>query len=157
MKILVAYYSRTGTTKKVGDLIAEKLKADVEEIIDTVDRSGAKGWLYAGRAGMKKELTKIKRPKLDPADYDLVIVGTPIWSWNVSPPTRTYLTAFKGKFKKVAFYCTMSGSGSENAFKDMEEASNLEPTETLALTTKEVTGGDFQDKLEKFTLLVQGK
>jgi flavodoxin len=150
MKILVVYYSRTGTTKKVGEEIAKKLGADVEEIIDTVDRNGPKGWLYAGRDAMKKRLTKLKKPKLNPADYDLVIVGTPIWAWNVSAPVRTYLTAFKRKFKKVAFFCTMGSQGAENAFKEMGEVIDKKPVATISLTTKEVVGENYLDEVEAF-------
>lgn len=150
MKTLVAYYSRTGTTKKIGEEIARKLGADIEEIIDTVDRSGLIGWLYAGRDGMKKLLTKIKRPKLNPTDYDLVIVGTPIWAGNVSAPTRTYLTAFKKRFNKVAFFCTMGGQGSDNTFKEMSEAADKTPTTTAAITTKEVTSNIYSEKLDEF-------
>lgn len=150
MKTLVVYYSRTGTTKKVGEEIAKKLGADKEEIIDTTDWSGPIGWFYAGRAGMKRLFTKLKRPKLNPADYDLLIIGTPIWSFNMSAPVRTYLTAFKNKFKKVAFFCTMGGRGDQKAFKEMGEIIETEPIKTLTLTTKEVTGDNFQNKLEKF-------
>jgi flavodoxin len=150
MKTLVVYYSRTGTTKKIGEEIAKKLKTESEEIIDTVDRNGAKGYLYAGRDAMKRNLTKLKRMKTNPVDYDLVIVGTPIWAWNVSAPVRTYLTAFKGKFKKVAFFCTMGGSGAEKAFKEMGEVINLDPIANFSLTTKEVIADSYQKKIEEF-------
>ena len=55
MKTLVVLYSRTGTTKKVGEEIAAALKADVEEIIDTKKRSGPIGYVQAGRDAMKKK------------------------------------------------------------------------------------------------------
>ena len=48
-KTLVAYYSRTGTTKKVGEAIAKALKADIDEIIDLKKRSGAIGWVVSGK------------------------------------------------------------------------------------------------------------
>jgi flavodoxin len=150
MKTLVVYYSRTGTTRQVGEEIAKGLKAETEEIIDTVDRSGAKGWMISGKAGMKRELTKLKRMKTNPADFDLVVVGTPIWAWNMSAPVRTYLTAFKGKFKRVAFFCTMGSQGAENAFKEMNEVISVEPTTTLALTTKEVTKNNYTEKVKAF-------
>jgi flavodoxin len=39
-KILVVYYSRTGMTKKLANSIANLLFADIEEIVDTKNRSG---------------------------------------------------------------------------------------------------------------------
>ena len=41
MKILVAYYSRTGTTRKVAETIAGILKCDIEEVLDKKSRFGA--------------------------------------------------------------------------------------------------------------------
>jgi len=108
MKILVAYYSKTGNTKKVALEIARALKADVDEIIDLKKRSGILGWLIAGRDAMKEKQTEIVTTK-DPGDYNLVIIGTPIWAWNTTPAIRTYITQFKDKFKNVSFFIT-SGS-----------------------------------------------
>ena len=59
MKSLVVYYSKSGNTKKVGQLIAEQAKADVEELKDLKKRSGIFGWIGAGRDGMKGNRTKI--------------------------------------------------------------------------------------------------
>jgi len=150
MKTLVVYYSRTGTTKKVGEEIAKKLKADAEELFDTANRSGIWGWLTAGRDGMKRRLTKIRRPEKNPGEYDLVIIGTPIWAGNISAPTRTYLSAFKGKFQKVAFFCTMGGRGDEKAFSEMSEIIDIEPVNTLAFASKELVDENHAEKMEKF-------
>lgn len=155
MKTLVAYYSRTGTTKKVALAIAEKLGADVEEIIDTVDRSGVKGYLISGRDAMKKRLTELVVPKFDPEGYDLVVIGTPIWGWNVSVPARTYAEDHKYKFKDVAFFCTMGGSGSEKAFWELENIVGKTPLGTLTLKTAEVVKGEYSEKLKKFIETLQ--
>jgi flavodoxin len=150
MKILIAYYSRTGTTKKVAEAIAEKMGAEVEEIRDTVDRSGAKGYLISGRDAMKKSLTKLEPLKLDPAGYDLVVVGTPVWVGNVSTPVRTYLAENKDKFKKVAFFCTLGGSGDKKTFAEMEKVIGQKPAGTLALKTQEVAENDFEKQAGDF-------
>lgn len=149
-KILIAYYSRTGTTKKVAEFLAEKLGADCEEIKDTVDRSGAKGYFISGRDGTFRKLTTLRPLNKNTADYDLVVVGTPIWSWNMSAPIRTYLTEYKNEFKKVAFFATMGGSGDERTFVEMAEIVGKQPVATFALTTKEVVTNNFQPKAEEF-------
>jgi len=117
MKTLIVYYSRTGATKKLAGFLAEKLGAESEEIKDTVKRAGVTGYLLAGRDASLRRLTKLETIKNNPADFDLVIIGTPIWAFNMSAPIRTYLTEQKDKFKRVAFFCTMGGSGDEKAFK----------------------------------------
>ena len=156
MKTLVVFYSRTGTTKKVAEAIAQKTGADLEEIKDTVDRNGAMGYLRSGRDAMKKKLTKLEPLLKNPADYDLVVIGTPIWGWNVSAPVRTFITERKDKFKKVAFFCTMGGSGDKNAFSEMEKIIGKKPVATLALTTKEVVSGNISEKIDGFTKSISG-
>jgi len=148
-KILIAYYSRTGTTKKVAEFLAEKLGADCEEINDTVDRAGAKGWLISGRDATQRKLTVLEQLQKNITDYDLVIIGTPIWSWNMSAPIRTYVSEHKDEFTQVAFFCTMGGSGDKRAFKEMAGIIGNNPIATLALTTKEVVTNNFQEKQEK--------
>lgn len=150
MKTLVVYYSRTGTTKTVAEEVAQKLGADVEEIKDSVKRTGIWGWLISGRDGMKRNLTKIRHLEKDPGDYDLVVVGTPIWAGNISAPTRTFLRAFKKNFKKVAFFCTMGGRSFENTFKEMTEEAGKEPVAELAIREKELNQGEYESQLEEF-------
>jgi menaquinone-dependent protoporphyrinogen IX oxidase len=149
MKILVVYYSRTGFTKKLAEFIAKKINASLEEIRDTVDRSGAKGYLLAGRDATFRRLTKLEKPNYNPADFDLVVIGTPIWSWNMSAPIRTYLHEYKAQLKQAAFFCTMGDNGDERAFKEMAEIIGKKPIAVLSLKTKEVITDSFT-KADKF-------
>lgn len=150
MKTLVIFYSRTGTTKKVSEIIAQKLNADMEEIQDTVDRSGVKGYLISGRDAMKRKLTQLEPIKKNLNEYDLVIIGTPIWSWNMSVPIRTFLSEQKENLKKIAFFCTLGGSGDKKAFQEMEEIVGKKPEATLRITTKEVVKNEFSAQVEEF-------
>ena len=92
MKTLVVYYSRTGTTKKVAETISSMIESDIERIIDTKKRAGPFGGLAAAKDAILKRLTKIEATKNDPSDYDLVIIGTPIWVGAMSAPIRSYIT-----------------------------------------------------------------
>ena len=149
MNALVAFYSRTGTTKKVAVEIAGLLKADVDEIIDKKNRKGAVGYMLAGRDATLKKLTKIEAKK-DASKYDLVVVGTPVWAFTVSAPVRTYLTKNKGRLKRVAFFCTEDGSGSQRAFKAMSEICGKTSKAHLVLRTKEVWKGNIKEKIKEF-------
>ena len=150
MKTLIAFYSRTGTTKKVAEALAGKLGADLEEIKDTVDRGGVRGYLVSGKDAMMRKLTVLEPVTRNVSDYDLVIAGTPIWSWNISSPIRTYLTEQKSNFKNLAFFCTMGGSGDEKAFKEMEETSGKKPLTAASFLTREVASDNFSEKTDKF-------
>ena len=148
MKTLIVYYSRTGTTKKVGENIANILKCDSEEIFDTKNRSGALGYIGSGRDAMLKKLTKLKFIQRNPNLYDLVIIGGPVWAFTVSAPVRTYIT--ENKFKNVAFFCTQGGRGAEKAFSEMEKLAGRKPKALLVLRTKEVLDENYLDKVKAF-------
>jgi flavodoxin len=107
MKSLVVYYTRTGNARFVAETIAAEIGADIEEIVDLKDRSGKLGWMLAGRAGMSGRETKIAPTKKVPADYDLIVVGTPIWAWAPSSAIRTWLDQNDLSEKKVALFFTM--------------------------------------------------
>jgi flavodoxin len=150
MKTLIAFYSRTGHTKKVAEIIAKNLNADLDEIVDLKDRSGLKGWLYAGRDAMKKYPTDIKTTK-DPAKYDLVVVGTPIWAATSTPAVRTYLLQHKNDFKKIAVFTT---SGGDRPDKTVAYLATLLPQKILASagwTEADLKKADFPSVLKPFT------
>lgn len=138
MKALVVFYSRTGTTKKVAETIAKSLKCDIEELIDLKNRKGILGFFSGGRDAAARNLTCIAQPKKDQRSYDITILGTPIWAWNMCPAIRTYITKYKNNLKKVAFFCTMDGSGGKNAFKEMAGLCKKKPIGAVELRKKEV-------------------
>jgi flavodoxin len=150
MKILIIYYSRTGTVRKVAEKLKEKLNCGLEEIKDLANRQGTLGYLKSGKEATMEKPVKIEEIKNKIEDCDLVIIGTPVWAYNMCSPVRACLINNKDKFKKVAFFCVQGGSGSERVFKKMEELINQKPLATLALLTKEVATNDFEAKLENF-------
>ena len=150
MKTLVVYYSRTGLTKKVAEKLTAAIGADKEEIIDKDKRAGAIGYLKSGRDAMQKRLAVIEDPKISPADYDLVIIGTPTWAYSMSAPVRAYLTGQAGRFKQVAFLATHGSDGGDKAIKQMAELSGRKAKAALVVTSREVSQDKFQEKLEKF-------
>lgn len=72
----------------------------------------------------------------------------------MSTPIRTYITENKEKFKNVAFFCTMGGSGDVRAFLEMKQMIGKEAISTLALKTAEAMKDDFSQKLEDFVKAV---
>ena len=150
MKALVVFYSRTGATKEVAEALVESLNCDSEELLDTKKRSGPLGFLSAGKDAKAKKLTKLTDIKRDPALYDPVILGTPIWAGTLSSAMRTYIANNKSKFKRVAFFCTHGGSESQQLFAEMEALCERRPVSILALQEKEVKTGNYQGKIRQF-------
>lgn len=154
-RILVVYYSRTGTTGKVAQAIASALGADVEEIVDSAERKGLMGFLRSGTEGMLGMPSAIRPPVRNPVGYDLVLVGTPVWAWSVSSPVREYLTWMGGSAKRVGFFITEGGAGGNRAFRQMEELCGKPPLQTLELTDLDRSGAEAAAKIEAFVESIQ--
>ena len=146
MKALVVYYSRHGHTRMIGEKIARIMKADVEEIIDLTDRSKVISWAESAYHPDIRKPTDIKKPKKDPMDYDLVIIGTPIWD-GVTPPVRKYLESFD-KWPNIAFFATF-GASEGDAFETMQKMTKL-PKAVLGLQDRELILGEDEKKVKKF-------
>ena len=142
MKSLVVYYSRSNITKKLAHDIANKTGADIDEIISKVNYSGKLGYVRAGKDATLSKIIEIDNIKHDPADYDVVYLGAPVWASKAANPLISYLKLNEGKFNNVKFFLTAGSSGFESSFKQMEEFCK-KPEKTLALTTKQVKNEDY--------------
>lgn len=132
-RILVVYYTRTGTTQQLARWIAAAVDADLDRIVDRARRSGVLGYLRCGWEAGLQRLVPIDPPVRDPTQYDLVIVGTPIWGASVSSPVRSYLEAHRNELRTVAFFCTEGGRGDQRAFAQMADLCGVAPIATLAV------------------------
>ena len=147
MKILVAFYSKTGRTKKVANMIAAHLNADIEEISEIKNRGGKIGSFFsAGKDALLKKTSEIKKTAKDPSDYDVVVIGSPTWVGNICPAIRTYLK--ENKFKKVAFFIT-HGGGPGKILSEMEKLGG-KPIATLEVRDKKVENKISKENIEKF-------
>jgi len=150
MQVLIVYYSRGGNTKKVAEELSKVLSCDIEEIQDTVNRSGPIGWLQSARQAMSGAMTTLKPMGKSPEKYDLVIIGTPVWGGHESTPARTYVAQNKEKLKKVAFIVTEGNRGDEQAIRGMEELSGKKASATLVVKVSEIKNGEYAGKLKQF-------
>lgn len=151
MKTLVVYYSLTGHTQGIAERIAAECEAEIEQIKDVKTRTGAWAMLSSGREALFNRPALTQPTEKDPAKYDLVILGTPVWAWNMSSPMRAYITQHSSKFDRVAFFCTMGGSGSDRTFGNMSDLIGKQPIATLEITETDLKTGSDGEKLKQFT------
>jgi flavodoxin len=147
--ILIVFYSRTGVTKKVARNLADELMADMEEIESIKNRDGISGYAFSGYEATKGKDAKIKNTTKNPADYDLIIIGTPVWAWSMSSPIRSYINKNKFAFKNIAFFATYGGNIGKT-FIELEKLCNKPPMATLGLLTKEVIKDEHKGKMAEF-------
>jgi flavodoxin len=157
MTYLVAYYSRTGNNKAIGEAIALALSADIDEIIDKKNRQGKLNWIRAGRDSMQEKLTEIEFEK-NPQDYDTIIIGAPIWAGKPIPPLCTYLTKVELKGKRVAFFICSASDDYVEVFPQLKAMTpGAEHIATYGITEKLFKRGDYEKDLSVFITQIKEK
>lgn len=151
MKILVVYYSRTGITKKIAQSVADAFSADMEELIDTKQRQGTWGFAVAVKDAALKNLVPIEPPKVNPADYDLVIVGTPVWANSMCSAVRMFLHDFGKDITPIAaVFSTTHSSGVEEANGDMDAMIAAKTIARAGFREKDIKKDEHLDALNAF-------
>ncbi len=162
MKTLIVYYSRSGWTRKVAKELAGKLECDIEEIKEDTNRSGIIGWLKAGRETMQISSRKKEMPPLLPleknlADYDLVVVGAPVWVGQPATPVQSFLSGKLDEVKDLAFFCTLGGRNPDKTFGTMQELSGKAPVATAEICAKDIKAGVHGPGIEAFAKELKDK
>ena len=158
-KTLVVFHSVSGNTKKVAEAITEALSADVEQIQEVKPRPvdikarGLGNFLNMGRvvfAAMSGRAVPIKDVRHDPADYDLVVIGTPVYAGAAAGPVWSYIKRHRSEFKDVAFFCTGEDPHNEKVFVKMEETAGKAPRAVFPFHAPKVKEGEFGPQVEEF-------
>lgn len=102
MKTLVAYYSRTGRTKKGAQAIAGVLDADLFEISDRRRGKGPIGFIKAFRDNQKGRTYPVSAP-VNLETYDRVILCTPVWIELPASPIISFLKSHGSKIKNISY------------------------------------------------------
>ena len=122
--ILCIYYSRTGKTRGVMTEIAKSLDAELVEITDGVDRSGVIGAVKSCLDAVRRSTRFLERfaAARPLKDYDLVIIGTPVWAGRCSSITREFLKKYGRDLKRVAYVITRADEKNhqEQVFDQMD-------------------------------------
>ena len=125
-KILVAYFSASGVTKKVAEKLAALVNADIHEIKPKVPYTKADlNWMDKKSRSSVEMNDKTFRPEIVKEDlnlssYDTILLGFPIW-WYVAPTIiNTFLESYDFAGKKIALFATSGGSGFGNTVKELK-------------------------------------
>lgn len=149
-RILIAFFSMGGHTRRLAEEIRSATDADIEEIIEQRPRHGAWGMLRALWDASLRRKPGVLATRHNPADYDLLVLGGPIWASHLAAPVRTFAEQYGSRARRVAFFCTEGKQGAENAFADLEKLCQRKPTATLAVDTQHLAAADHRSDLGRF-------
>ncbi len=127
-KVLVAYFSATGTTKAAAEKIAKATGAELLEIKPVEAYSDADlDWTDPASRCCRENDDPASRPAFEKSKesldgYDLIFLGFPNW-WNGAPRIiNSFMDAYQLKGQRTVMFMTSGGSGIRNAEKIFCEA-----------------------------------
>ena len=123
-KMLVLYYSETGTTKTVALELQKQLGADIESIECVKPYTGVfQETMQRGQ----REMQSNEWPALKPltkkiADYDVVFLGYPIWFGTYANPIVTLVKEQDFAGKTLVPFCTFGSGGLNTSAEALKKA-----------------------------------
>lgn len=161
-RILLTFYSRSGNTERVAFEIARDLgklgiDCDVEPLEECMRRRrGVLGWLRTALAAVLARPADLQPIRRDPADYDLAVLGTPIWAGGVSTPMRAFLLAHRKALRHVAFFLTYGGAARARAIRQLTRLSRQAPVAELAVRARDLAPGAHHAGVKAFVVAIAG-
>lgn len=114
MKILIAYYSWSGVTKKFTDELATAIPNNTEMEIKVPEGTFDHD-MYSTFDISKEQIASgnypgIQKLDFDSNEYDLILVGSPVWGGKPATPIYTFLDEIQGFKGEVASFYTDAGT-----------------------------------------------
>ncbi len=160
MKMLIIYYSHTGTTKYIAEKLREKTGGSLFRIETVKTYPGEYSALTeeAKRELQEGDLPALKKGPPDMSSYGLILIGGPVWWYTVATPVMSFLKQADFKGKKVAAFCTHEGGIGKYFPHFKEQARNAVVLEGLDLyKPKQAKTGEVDKALDSWLSKLRGK
>lgn len=157
-RVLVVYFSAGGATERIARDLADLCGADLEEIRERRERPAPRGfWGYfgAGARSSFRTAPRILTPARNPGDYDAVFVCTPVWSWNLSPPVRSWLRTYRGALPPAAYVTVSGDTKPDKIVRNMAREGGREPFAFAGFSERDQYAENRASYLEKIAVLVE--
>lgn len=144
-RILTVYFSRTGGTRQVADRIHSSIGGDkVELAVVTPYPSDYHSTTVQAKQELQDDFRSPLSTRIDNlGDYDVILLGSPIWWGTFSMPMRTFLYTYDLSGKIVAPFVTHEGSGLGSTSRDLRSfCPNSTVKEGLAIHAGSVNGSE---------------
>jgi flavodoxin len=154
-RILVVFYSYTGTCRQLAELLCAQLGWPRGEIVETRSRAGAAGTARCLLDTLLHRHPDIRYDGPDPANYDAVVLVSPIWLYGLAGPMRSFVAQYAPSLKKFAVVSVMGSAGASNAVAEIDRRLGRAPLIATAFTGREVADGSCAIRLQAFGRALQ--
>lgn len=148
--MLVVYYSYTGVSRRAAELLASHHGWPLGEIRDVHPRAGATGTVRCVLDSLFSRRPAILYVGPEPGDFRTVVIVSPIWSYRLAGPMRSFIAEHASSIHRVAQVTTMNHGGASNAVGEVARLLRRPPVRTAAFTSREIEDGSGTDRLIRF-------
>lgn len=122
-RTLIIYFSHSGTTKQLADLIQKKTGAEMVRIESEIPYpSGYQETIdEMSRQNKGKIVPPFKKVEVNIQDYDTIFFGYPIWDMRLPPVVRTFLRDNDFSGKTIIPFNTHAGYGTGKSVNEIKE------------------------------------
>lgn len=140
-RVLVLYFSETGNTQKLANIIYDEVGGDFR-IIEPVEAypTGDALFDYTEEEANNDARPEFKDLDINIDDYDTIFVGYPIWWYQMPMIIYTFFDEYDLSGKTIVPFNTHEGSGDSGTYSDIQE---IEPDSTV-LDGLAIRGGDME-------------
>ncbi|SEA55569.1 flavodoxin [Variovorax sp. YR216] len=149
-KTLVVFYSYSGVCRRAAQLLASHHGWPLGEIRDARRRAGFTGGLRCVLDSLFQRRPSIRYEGPQPADFDAVVIVSPIWAYQMAGPMRTFLTQNATHLRRVAQITTMNSAGASNAVAEATRLLGGAPILTAEFLAREIEDGSGTRRLLAF-------
>ncbi len=133
MKSLVLYFSVGGNTEAVANTIGSTVNADIVRIQPIGNK---KVILPIGAfQAVFKASPKIDPLNVEPAEYDLIFVGCPVWVGHAAPWMNSLANSFPLAGRNVALFCTCGNDPGKSLEQMQRNFPNARILDTISVKT----------------------
>ena len=135
MKTLIVYFSYSGNTRIISNYINSKINSDMLELETLVKYSDDYSQVtYQGKDEVEQEFKpRLKVNDLNLQDYDIILLGSPIWWYTIAPAVRTFLSENDLSGKKLFPFITNGGYGLGHSLEDIKTLCTCEVGKVLEI------------------------
>jgi len=154
MKAIIVYYSLEENTKYAAEEIAVQLEAATLRLepVNAYPTGMVSKFFWGGKSVITGERPHLRPYQFRADDYDMVIIGTPVWAGTYTPPISTFLAENDLRGKKVGIFACSSSGNAEKCFRKLKgklQCGDSVPTMSLQDPGKKLSGSD-QQRIDNF-------
>jgi hypothetical protein len=150
VRSLVAFYSLSGHTRALAETLSDAGAGELEEVTEPRARVGFVGELRALVDSVLRRAPRISRTRHDPADFDVLVLGGPVWAGRIAAPVRTYARTHGRRARRVAFFCTYDSDGAAAAIQELADLCGRRPEAVLAVPAHAIVSESFAGEAQRF-------